>query len=233
MTAPFITGIMFALLTLSLKTGTILAASWLERKMVVSVAVAFGALLFLLAVITMPFTTQLVRLTEQYTFPASLIMSGLFIYLGFHERDDCCDGEIQRGKSGASYIAAFLPCPFCLIAMALTIIFFKQQTGLDSLAVDLVISVVFVLILLLVAHGTRWLISRKNINPGKVFNALLLFIGLTTATLSLFIPNFVSAAQMEFSPIHIDSWRIMLFALLLVSFLFTTGYAVSRNRGTF
>ncbi|MBS4031768.1 MAG: DUF2162 domain-containing protein [Clostridiales bacterium] len=231
MTAAFISGILFALFTLSLKTGAILATSWLGKRQVVIVSAVFGALLFLVAVIILPFTTQVVQLTEQYTFPASLFISGLFIYLGLNERDDCCGGEEQGKKSDAAYITVFLPCPFCLIAMALSIILFKQQTGLDRLVVDLVISLVFVLILLLVAFGTRWLIARKDINPGRAFNALLLFVGLATATLSLFIPNFVSAAQMDFSPIRVDSWRIMLFALLLMSFLATTGYMVSLKKG--
>jgi predicted transporter len=231
MAATFIAGVLLALLTLSLKTGIILGTSWLGKRQVVIVSATFGTLLFLLAVILMPFTMQVVRLTEKYTFPASLIMAGLFIYLGLNEGDYCCDGKKQAKKSDVVYIAVFLPCPFCLIAMALSIIFFKQQTGLDRLVVDLSISLVFALVLVLVAFGTRWLIGRKGINPSRALNALLLFVGLAIATLSLFIPNFVSAAQMDFSPICIDSWQVMLFALLLISFLATTGYMVSLKKG--
>ncbi|PKM79310.1 MAG: hypothetical protein CVU88_06455 [Firmicutes bacterium HGW-Firmicutes-13] len=228
MNINFLLGYLAALLILSLKTGIILGSSWLSLKKITAASMAFGAALLLIVILLAPYAAPLNYFTQEYTFSASLFMAGLLVYLGLNSNSHCCGIGVEEKTAGIRYFAAFLPCPFCLIAMALSIILFKEQTGITHRGLELIVSMIFTGVLIALAYGTRWLINRKNINPGDAFNALLLFMGLMTVVLSLFIPNFVASAQMNFTPLAVDSFKVTFFVLLFFFCLAATGYFYSR-----
>lgn len=226
MTIAFIAGVLLAVAAISIKTGMILGSSWLTKKQIVLASIGFGVLLFLLAVMLRPYSGEVARLTEQYTFPASLVLSALFIYLGLTDHDSCSScGPAKK----AGHLAVFLPCPFCLLALVVSIILFKQQTGTHQLWAELVISVLLILALLVCSFATRHYQNKKGMSPMGTMNAMLLFFGFATLAMSLFIPNFVAAMQMRFSPITMDSWHMMGFTLLVLSGVSLTSF-INRLR---
>ncbi|MEW6622883.1 MAG: DUF2162 family putative transporter [Bacillota bacterium] len=220
-------GIILALLILSIKTGLILGSALLTKKQICFIAAALGVLFIVLMKLFNPFLGQLIVIVEKYTFVVSLMLGFLLIYLGMANESTCCNdfnnGSICKMQK-KRYMAAFLPCPFCLLALIISVVIYKAQTDLTGILLELVIACTYGLLIMVSAFGARWAIRYKNINPSHVFNALLIFIGIITIVLSLFIPNFVKSAQMSFSVINICQDQAMLYVLLAIIGAVLLGY---------
>lgn len=222
-------GNLTAIMILSLKTGAILGTSWLGSRQIVWVSLSFGALLFGLSRALWPYTAQLAWLVERYTFPVSLAIAVLFIYLGLNG-DSSHDGETACRKPGVLYFGVLLPCPFCLLATAFGLMLFKQRAGYDRLVLDLAFSVVLTMFLLAVAFGVRKLSERKKGNSLKTMNSLLLLMGTTTVVMVFLVPNLVNAAQTGFSRVQVDSMPMMLGTWAAAGVLMAAGYFTARRK---
>lgn len=224
-------GIFVSILILSLKTGLILGVSKLSKIKIVFISIIFGCILYALIILFTPRMQSLSVFIDKYTFEGSMILSAFLIYLGLHEEYYCDEDNSICNKK---HILVFLPCPFCLIAMAASAIFFKLQVKGFYKLLELGISLLFVVLLIAVAFIMRWMIENMKIKPGSILNPILLFFGVTTVLLGLFIPNFVNSAKMSFSPIVIDSLKILTFVgigLFSVSFIGFISYGLKNKKG--
>ncbi|CAH2212460.1 DUF2162 family putative transporter [Tepidibacter aestuarii] len=226
-------GMVVSLFILSLKTGLILGASGLNRKIIVFISFIFGFVLYILIIMFTPRMKSISVFIDQYTFEGSMILAGFLIYLGLHEESQFKEDNSLCSKKHGNHIIAFLPCPFCLIAMAVSVIFFKLQVKVFNGLLELGISLFFIALLIVVAFGTQCMIKRMNIQPGGIFNSVVLFFGIITVALGLFIPNFVNSAQMSFSSMTIDSLKILTMVgvgLAVMSFIGFISYELKNRK---
>ncbi|PKM79039.1 MAG: hypothetical protein CVU88_07860 [Firmicutes bacterium HGW-Firmicutes-13] len=228
MSNTFFAGIVLVLLILSTKTGIILGSSWLNRKQIILVSIIFGVILMISVFFMVPYTDYIAQITEKYTLSVSLLLAFLLIYLG-NKNDSKNFLNTNKLRKRLDRCLVFLPCPFCLIAISLSVLLAKAQAQIFHRFSELYVSFIFVLLLIIISFVTRFLITGKNKNPGNTFNTFLLFIGLMTGILSLFIPNFVSSAQMNFSPVILESLKVVLFVGLSLGLLMAIGYISKRN----
>ncbi|QEK12943.1 hypothetical protein FQB35_11740 [Crassaminicella thermophila] len=222
----------FALIILSLKTGIILGVAGVSRKMIVFISFCFGSILYGMTLLLASYMHVLSDFIDRYTFIGSMALSGFFIYLGLHEEASCRD-EIFSSNKLSRQMLAFLPCPFCLIAMAISVMIFQQKLKGFNRLFELGIAILFMILLIIIGFGTKWMIEHMHMNPGRIFNKLLLFFGMITVALGLFIPNFVNSAQMFFTPIVIDSLEILVvvvISLIIVSFIGFIQYRLQNNK---
>lgn len=196
-------GFLAATLILSIKTGLILGTSWLSRKAVVLVSSIFGLALFILAKTFAKHQKLLVHFLDRYTFIGAILAAILLIYLGLQESDPVGWGE--EGNKGKLAWLGFLPCPFCLAALAFSVIMMAPIAGIGISIVGAGTAVVFTLLVMGVAMGTRTLFKLTKFRPITVFNQLLFFMGALTLAFSLIIPNFVQGMTMQSSPIEVSS----------------------------
>lgn len=215
-----------AIMVLSIKTGAVLGASWLGGRQIFLVSLSFGALLFVLSRAMWPYAPQLAWLVEQYTFPFSVVMAVLFIYLGLG--GNCQENTCQR--PGKLYFGALLPCPFCLLALAFGLILLKQRFGDHYLLPDLIFSAALTLFLLAVALGVRRLSSQKMGASLKNMNMLLLLLGTTTLVMVFLVPNLVRAARMSFSRVQVDYFPVMLAVWAAGCVLVGGGYLAAHRK---
>lgn len=205
-------GFLVATLILSIKTGLILGTSWLSRKAVVLVSSLFGAVLFLLAKTFAAHQKLLVSLLDRYTFAGAVMAAILLIYLGLQESEPAGGGE-ERNKRKLVWLS-FLPCPFCLAALAFSVIMLAPTAGVGISILGAGTAVVFTLLVIGVALGTRMLLKLTKFRPITVFNQLLFFMGALTLAFSLLIPNFVRGMTMPLEPVEVASpvllgWVVM------------------------
>lgn len=116
-----------AALILSIKTGLILGASRLGARALVLTAAGFGGGLFLL---TMAFAGRrhlLVEMLDRYTFIGAVLVALALIYLGLQE-PAFATPESAGGRGRLSYFLGFLPCPFCMAALAFSVIIIAPRS---------------------------------------------------------------------------------------------------------
>ncbi|TCO76930.1 DUF2162 family putative transporter [Marinisporobacter balticus] len=193
---------LFALFILSIKTGIILGTSCASRKNMALISFSFACILYAGSVFLTHYTKIIAGFIDQYTFIGSMLLSVFLIYLGLH---------VDAGESGQikHKILAYLPCPFCLLAMAISVMLTKVQLKRNDQLLEIGVAILFFVFIFLIATGMKWVIYRFKVNPMNIFNGILLFLGILTLLLGLFIPNYVNAAKMCFSPIKVDSLKIL------------------------
>lgn len=214
-----------AILVLGCKTGLILGASGINARLVFLISFAFAIMLYSLILLFLPHAVTLASIIDSYTFAGSMLLSAFLIFIGLDIAP--CSGKESCSSSTNDlrrYMPAFLPCPFCLMALALAAILFRQKMRVGSQLFEISICLSYMLLTVLTARASRWMLSRTNMNPASIFNAAILFFGLATAVMGLFIPNFVSAARMPFSPMRIDSIEILLTVAVLLATVVAAGF---------
>jgi len=225
-------GLGAAVLILSLKTGLVLGMSRIKGSQVILASLAFGLNLGIMVMIFIPYQFFLVGLLDKYTFLGSLTMAVFLIYLGVEDQKE------TYGKSGCmtgkKYLMAFLPCPLCLIALALTVTILAQDVILSSKILGWGISGVFSGLLIIIALLYRKLIMVFHVNHVNVLNGFLLFLGVFTLCCGLFIPNFVQSMSMPFTPFVLTSgvwtaWIVL--GMAAVSILGYVRYGLQDGKG--
>ncbi|WP_129599037.1 DUF2162 family putative transporter [Anaerophilus nitritogenes] len=192
----------FALFVLSIKTGMILGVSSTNKKYMAWMSFLFSSILYGLSIFLTSYMKYIAHLIDRYTFIGSMILAIFLIYLGLHNSD-------SYQESMGHKILAYLPCPFCLLAMSISIMLSKVQLKRTDHLLEITISILFFIFIFLVATGMKWMTKRTQVNPSNILNSILLFFGIFTLLLGLFIPNYVSSAKMNFSPIKVDSFKIL------------------------
>lgn len=216
-------GLLIATFIMSLKTGLILGMSQRSAKQMVLFSLTFAISLGFLVLVFQPMQSLMVELLDKYTFVGSVLMALFLIYLGIDgEMDGCkvCDVASKNKK----YITALLPCPLCLIALALAVILLGPALKLSSTWLGWITSAVFFLMLLAISFGIRKLMNTLTVDTGNILNVFLLFLGSFTLCCSLFIPSLVQSMMAPFSPISLESGRWTLGAVSGMLVLLIVGY---------
>ncbi|WP_053954845.1 DUF2162 domain-containing protein [Inediibacterium massiliense] len=193
---------MFALFVLSVKTGMILGVSSTNKRYMALISFLFSLVLYFLSIFLTSHMKYIAHFIDRYTFVGSMMLSVFLIYLGLHHSS-------SQKESMGHKILAYLPCPFCLLAMSISVMLTKGQLKRTDHLLEMITAILFFVFILLVGFGMKWMIDCLNINPSSIFNSILIFFGIFTLLLGLFIPNYVSAAKMGFSPIKVDSLKIL------------------------
>lgn len=219
-------GLLVAITLLGVKSGLVLGFSGIGRRMMVLISTLLGLGLVALAVAFQEARPLLAQLLDRYTFPGAILMAGLFMYLGLQEppgwRESPAPGEgggllestgtrapgpgpgtvCQAGFLRRKlYRLSFLPCPFCMAALALSVILSAPVLGVSTLVLGAGTAVLFAGLVLLVGLGVRALMKRIPVltsrNPAAMFNDLLLVIGGLTLLLAFTVPNITAAMTLQ------------------------------------
>lgn len=120
-------GLWIAVLVVSVKTAFLLGISGMNKKLSFLFSLFLGLLLGMMLIVFSGFQDLLAYLLEEYTFFGALAVAVLLIYLGLQgsvkDNCSCLEGGITGLHRWGRYIIALLPCPFCLLALALGILF--------------------------------------------------------------------------------------------------------------
>ncbi len=216
-------GLLAAVTVLSVKTGLILGTSWLSTRALVLVASGFGGGLYLLTMVFAGRQQLLVQVLDRYTFWGAVLVALALIYLGLQEPDFSGRGKAGN-RNSLTYLLGFLPCPFCMAALAFSVIVMAPLLGVTVPVLGRGIAVVFTALVAASGLGTRKLIGLTGYRPVSIFNQLLFFTGMLTLTFALIIPNFVRAMTMRMHPIEISSPGMLgVSVMVMVGFIFA-GY---------
>lgn len=170
----------------------------------------------------------LVNFLDRYTFVGAVLTAIFLIYLGLQESESV--GWGKEGKKGKLAWLSFLPCPFCLAALAFSVIMLASITSVGITILGAGTAVVFTLLVIGAALGTRTLLKLTKFRPVTVFNQLLFFMGALTLAFSLIIPNFVQGMTMQSSPIEVSS--PVLLAWVVIGFIGLTLIGYFRYQKT-
>jgi len=216
-------GLLAAALILSMKTGLVLGASRLGARALIITAACFGGGLFLLTVVFAGRQHLLVEMLDRYTFTGAVLVALALIYLGL--QDSAFDVPKSTGGRGRlSYFLGFLPCPFCMIALAFSVIVMAPLLEVSVFALGFGTAAVFTLLAIVTAFGSKKLIGIVKWNPASVFNHLLFFMGVLTLAFALTIPNFVQSMAMTTSPVEVLSPEILGASVLVLAGFGLAGY---------
>jgi len=224
-----------AVVVLSVKTAFLLGISGMDSKLSLLFSVFTGLLLGALLIVFSPFQDILDYILDEYTFWGALAVAALLIYLGVQApgKDGC--RSMEKGVTGwrrwRRYIIALLPCPFCLLALALGVITVATMEEGELGIIALKVTIAFTGMVWLVSLLFQKISVRLKIN--QVFNQTLVCIGITTLLLSLTVPNITRVMQDEssiFAPLVIENPRWAALIALVITILMLSGYLYQKRK---
>lgn len=201
-------GLLLGALILSLKTGLLLGTSWLRWKKIILFTLIFSIILLSLIVIFSQYASFLTWLLDRYTFWFAVAAAFLLIYLGVEDPLSAQSDGANRSLKKCAYLFSFLPCPLCLVALALAVTLSAPLLGLKTLSLGLAVSSFFALTTVVTGFGAK----RVFRSPG-IFNDLLFFLGITTLAFAFVLPNVTQAASLPASPVSLPPLRELLFII--------------------
>ncbi|MHB1127595.1 MAG: DUF2162 domain-containing protein [Bacillota bacterium] len=199
-------GLITATLVLSLKTGLLLGTSWFSTRFLILFSAVLGSAVLVLAAALGNYQQVLVRLLDDYTFAGAVLMALALIYLGLQQpgwEPACRPGN----HSWRASFLGLLPCPFCLLALGLSVTLLAPLAGVSTWLLGRNVAVLFGLMVLVVSLVIRRLTRLTARDPHRLFNQILLLAGMGTLVLAFTIPNIVQAMQAPFRPVTIESPR--------------------------
>lgn len=218
-----ILGLVAAIFILSLKTGMILGISQNKVKQIMFFSLIFGIGLELTIMIFYPMQDLMIDILDKYTFIGSTSIAVFLIYLGVNGETNCLK-DCNEGRANKKYIAVLLPCPLCLIALALTVILLGPVFDISIPLLGCITSVVFFLMVITISLGTRTLLNKSTIDPEDILNTFLLVLGTFILCCGLFIPSLVQSMTTSFSPITLEAGSWTYVAILSMGSLLILGY---------
>jgi len=217
------TGLITATLALSLKTGLLLGTSWFNTRFLVLFSAVLGSAVLVLAAALGNYQQVLVQLLDEYTFAGAVLMGLILIYLGLQQPG--WESTCQAGKhSFWASVTGLLPCPFCLLALGLSVTLLAPLAGISTWLLGRKVAILFGLMVLAVSLSVRHLTRLTGYDPHRLFNQILFLAGMGTLVLALTIPNIVQAMETTFQPATIESPRWLAFTLIGLMGVTLCGY---------
>lgn len=214
-----------AVILLSLKTGFILGSSWLPLRRVGGISALFGASVVFLSWVFKDNYLPMVQLIDRYTLIFACFAGFLFLYLGLQQPHRV---EEMPEEKGIKYWAGFLPCPLCVAALTVSVIYTAGFFNWGMLRVALVTGLSFALCTFIVAWLARRILFRLGFDPINVFHQCLLFLGCFTLSCAFLIPNIVAGMSTSFMPLTVESPRTLGLTVLGFISLFVLGFLKAR-----
>lgn len=191
-----------AALVLSIKTGLLLASSGLSVPVIILFAAALGTSLYGIAAIFADRGPWLAQFIDHYTFLGGLAIAVFLIYLSLQQpRFDAAKG---KKLSWGAYAVGLLPCPFCILALALGVSILAPAMGVTVTVLGKKMGLLFGFLVLVLSLIFRKVIQIMGFDFQRVFNGSLLILGLMTLLFALTVPNITNTMEMNFSPIVIE-----------------------------
>ncbi|MGQ9533599.1 MAG: DUF2162 family putative transporter [Desulfotomaculales bacterium] len=183
-------GLMVGSVLLGAKAGVLLGTAPWGRARLYWLALAAGACLVLLVALLGTRQEVLVDWLNRYTFLGAVVAGALLVWLGL------TDAGGTRTSRGLAAVLSALPCPLCLVALALGIALLAGALNLKALALAPVVA-------LFLSGTTAAFGAAAGRVPGveRAFGNLCLLLGLFTLSCALVIPNLVAAMTMPARPV--------------------------------
>jgi Predicted transporter len=215
-----ILSLLAAILILSIKTGLVLGSSWLTMPRISGLAALFGSSVIFLSYIFNSKYQLIGEFIDKYTFAFACITGLLFLYLGL---DHTSETENSEKKQKISYWLGFLPCPFCVGALVVSVIFTAGGLKIPLYAVAIAAGIAFTSGIVLISWILRKFLNRFNFNVSGIFHQGLLFLGVFTLLSAFLIPSIVATMQDTFIPMVLCSKKELLLSALGFFVLFMLG----------
>jgi predicted transporter len=215
-----ILSLLAAILILSIKTGLVLGSSWLTMSRISGCAALFGSSVIFLSYIFNGKYQLIGEFIDKYTFAFACITGLLFLYLGLEHTSET---ENSGKKQIISYWLGFLPCPFCVGALVVSVIFTAGGLKIPLYAVALATGIAFSSGIILISWILRKFLNRFNFSISSIFHQGLLFLGVFTLLSAFLIPNIVATMQDTFIPIVLCSGKELFLCAVGFFVLFMLG----------
>lgn len=224
-----IVSLILAVVVLSLKTGLLMGSSWLTMRRIGAAAFIFGGSVVLLSIAFNTRYLLISQLIDRYTFSFACVIGFLFIYLGLQQprRLGCVSGT-DRLK----YWVSFLPCPLCVGAMTISVIYTAGCLRWNLFTAALATGTAFALAIVFIAWLLRMFLTGLGIDVTGIFHQALLFLGLFTLISAFLIPNVVAVMNEDHLPITFDSPRNLAFTALGFVLLLLLGVFKQRRESS-
>jgi len=179
-------GLVVGTLLLAAKAGVLLGTAPWGRARLYWLALAAGACLVLLVALLGTRQEVLVDWLNRYTFLGAVVAGALLVWLGL------TDPGATRCSRGLTAVLSALPCPLCLVALALGVALLAGALNLRALALAPVAAA-------FLSGTTAAFGAAAGRVPGveRAFGNLCLLLGLFTLCCALVIPNLVAAMGQE------------------------------------
>lgn len=215
-----ILSLLAAIIVLCIKTGMLFGSSWLNMRQISCWAAFFGISIIALSYIFYAQYYLFVQYIDKYTFAFACIAGLFFIYLGLDQHQD---KEIVCKKQKVSYWLGFLPCPFCVGALVVSVIYTAARLKVSLFVIAISSSIVFSCGIIAVSCALRKFLKRYNVSLTEFFHQFLLIVGVFCLLSAFLIPNIVAAMQDTFMPMVIGSKNEIILSVAVFFILFILG----------
>lgn len=221
-----ITGIFLSTLLLSIKTGLLLGSSGLRMGMLFICSLLLGGSLWLLTFIFAGRAETLAVFIDNYTFAGGLLVAALLIYLSLQFPGP--NGSSKQKTDTRFW--GLLPCPFCMLAVALTVILLTPQGGAQGINWGLAAAVLFAVLVLAISLLVRQVAKTLCRSTHRLFNGLLFTIGVMTLVFALVIPNITAAMQASLKPLQVENPVVLGLTFVLIITVVSVGHFVCKRQ---
>lgn len=209
-----------AIIVLCIKTGMLFGSSWLNMRQISCWAAFFGSSIIVLSSVFYGKYYLFVEYIDKYTFAFACIAGLFFIYLGLDQHED---KEIVCKKQKVSYWLGFLPCPFCVGALVVSVIYTAARLKVSLFVIAIFTSIVFSCGIIAVSWTLRKFLKRYNVSLTEFFHQFLLIVGVFCLLSAFLIPNIVAAMQDTFMPMVLSSKKELILSLIIFFILLILG----------
>lgn len=223
-----ILSLLAAILILSIKTGLVLGSSWLSMPRIFGWAAVFGGSIVLFSNVFHEKYRLIGYFIDKYTFAFACIAGLLFIYLGLEYTAETGSSE-KKQKIG--YLLSFLPCPFCVGALVVSVIYTAGGLKMPFFTVAIAAGIAFTLGVTFVSWILRKFLHRFNFSLTNFFHQFLLLFGAFTLLSAFLIPNIVTTMQDNFIPMVLGSREQLLLCAAVFFVLFALGIGKELLKG--
>lgn len=189
-------GLVVGSVLLGAKAGVLLGTACCGRSRLYWLAAAAGACLVLLVALLGTRQEVLVDWLNRYTFWGAVLAGALLVWLGL------TDPGGTRCSRGLAAVLGALPCPLCLVALALGTALLAGALNLRALALAPAVAV-------FLSGTTAAFGTAAGRVPGveRAFGNFCLLLGLFTLSCALVIPNLVAAMGLEAASVVLPAPR--------------------------
>lgn len=225
-----VAGLALAVVVLGIKSGIIMGSSWLNARRIAMAAAVFAMSVIVLSLALRSAYTGVAEFIDRYTFEFACGTGVLFVYLGLQQPRRL--GPVP-GLRNLRYWASFLPCPLCVGALVVSIIYTASRLHLNPVFLAAITGFAFFGTSGFAALGLRWTLTRLEADITAVFHQVLLFLGLFTLISAFLIPNIVAVMnEGEQVPITFGSARELAYPWLGFLLLFFVGILKQRREAS-
>ncbi|MGF7117308.1 DUF2162 domain-containing protein [Methanobacterium oryzae] len=220
-------GILLTILVFAVIIGLVMGFAGLSKKVAVTMAVGYGAGIFILTFLVSRYWDTVYKVVYEYNFIIFLVMAVVIIYTGFHT---IREWKIHRKNHVKASFTVMISSHLCCLGAVMTGIILVSPFIEISIATIGQYAAVLLSLAIIIFYFASEAIIRNIKKPYPVLlGNFMFFVGFYFLVSAVVIPNINTVLQSSMSPLDIPSMQTLIYTFVFVIMLVFTGFYFAKK----